>query len=74
MKIDIIDPLTIQIKSPTQMVAIGGDIFYTAPSDKDWWEMMEWAFKNDIVCNRARGTSVKFAHEKDVLAFVLRWS
>ena len=74
MKIDIIDPLTIQIKSPTQMVAIGGDVWYGAPSDDEWYEIGAWAFKNDIVCNRGRGTRVIFAHEQDVLAFVLRWS
>lgn len=78
MKIDIIDNLTIQIYDhyfPGQYPnTTGTKGWYGAPSMDTWWAMMEWARKNDIICNRGRGTRVIFAHEQDVTAFVLRWS
>ena len=81
MKIDILDPLTIQIKDKHFLHSnpIAGNWpeaqgWYSSPSEDKWQAMMKWAFENDMVCNRGRGTTVKFAHEKDVLAFVLRWA
>lgn len=81
MKIDIVDQLTIQIYDryfPSSRPIAGGcekaDGWYGAPSTDTWWAMMEWARKNNIVCNRGRGTRVTFAHEQDVTAFVLRWA
>jgi hypothetical protein len=81
MLINVKDNLTLQIYAhyfPSSRPIAGGwekaDGWHGAPSPDAWWQMMEWARKNSIVCRRGRGTDVIFEREEDITAFMLRWS
>lgn len=69
MKIDRKDSLTLRVLDDTP-----NGTWLGAPRPDAWWEMMEWARKNDIVCRRGRSVELIFERDEDITAFVLRWA
>ena len=73
MRIDIVNPYTLQLYQP-YFPSDNNCYYHGAPSSGDWRIMLEWCEQNGIKCRRGRGTHLIFEQDQDVTAFMLRWA